>query len=74
MTHNTLKRINLALNHARSKHPRWVRSRFHYTAVLLEEVAEHLWHVWRGNRDRADEEGLHVVAVILRGEEVGYGS
>ncbi|MDR1684861.1 MAG: hypothetical protein LBR82_00190 [Desulfovibrio sp.] len=74
MIYSTYRHFAAAAVHARRKHPKWVRSRLHYTAVLLEEVAEHLWHVWRGRTLKADNEGTHVAAVIIRGIEEGYGS
>jgi hypothetical protein len=66
MTPRTRLLINRALGHARGKHPRPARGRLHYTAVLLEEVAEHLWAVWRGRAKDAEREGCHVIAVIVR--------
>ena len=73
LTRLILRHFEHDVKHAREKHPRWVTSRLHYTAVLLEEVGEHLWHVWRGNRAHAETEGGHVVAVIVRGIAEGFG-
>lgn len=54
------------VDHARRKHPGFVKSRFSLACVLLEEVGEFLWAVFRGDKKEAREEALDVVAVLFR--------
>lgn len=54
------------LKHAREKHPIFPSDRGNYSQVLLEEVYEHLREVERFSYERAKDEALDIMTVLVR--------
>jgi NTP pyrophosphatase (non-canonical NTP hydrolase) len=62
----SLEQIEAALTHAKAKHPDPWSGRLHALCVLLEEVAEVVWALARGDRANLREELAQVAAVCWR--------
>ena len=63
---SALHEVMAALDHAKAKHPRPWRNRFHALCVLLEEVAEVVLALVRRDRVNLRLELAQVAAVCLR--------
>lgn len=58
--------VEAALAHAKDKHPRPWRNKVHALCVLLEEVAEVVWALVKGDPKNLREELAQVAAVCVR--------